>query len=65
MSDSVRVLSEESVVVSILDTIDSPGDLKKLSFNQLEQLAAEIRIRMVDTVTQTGGVAPNIAPKPP
>lgn len=39
----------------ILDSIDSPVDLRKLSVNQLEKLAAEIRQTIIHTVSQTGG----------
>lgn len=44
-----------------LDTVESPADLKKLSWPQLEQLAAEIREELVETVSRTGGhLAPNL-----
>ncbi len=39
----------------ILDTIDSPADLRALTPDQLGQLAGEIRGFIVDTVTATGG----------
>lgn len=39
----------------ILDTINSPTDLRKLSVEQLETLAAEIRETIIQTVSQTGG----------
>lgn len=46
---------------SILDTIGCPSDLKKLSREELEQLAAEIRRRLIATVSRTGGhLAPNL-----
>ena len=34
----------------LLDTVDSPADLRGLSYDQLEQLATEIRDFLVDTV---------------
>lgn len=40
---------------SILDTIESPKQLKGLTQEQLAQLAAEIRQRMIDTLYTTGG----------
>ncbi|MDP9350812.1 MAG: 1-deoxy-D-xylulose-5-phosphate synthase, partial [Chloroflexota bacterium] len=40
---------------NILDTIERPQQLKGLTQKQLEQLAAEIRQRMVDTLYTTGG----------
>src|SRR5512145_3231359 len=39
----------------ILDRIDSPRDLKALGFEQLEQLAEEIRHEIVSVVSTQGG----------
>ncbi len=39
----------------LLDGIDSPADLKKLSQRELKQLASELRQVLVDTITVTGG----------
>ncbi|MDD5115523.1 MAG: 1-deoxy-D-xylulose-5-phosphate synthase N-terminal domain-containing protein, partial [Candidatus Omnitrophica bacterium] len=39
----------------LLDKIGSPQDLKKLNLSQLGSLAGEIRSRMVEVVSQTGG----------
>ncbi|MDI6716035.1 MAG: 1-deoxy-D-xylulose-5-phosphate synthase [Actinomycetota bacterium] len=39
----------------ILDTIREPKDLKKLSHAELAQLATEIRSRLVEVVSETGG----------
>ncbi|MGB4705539.1 MAG: 1-deoxy-D-xylulose-5-phosphate synthase [Candidatus Saccharicenans sp.] len=39
----------------ILPGINSPQDLKKLSLKELQQLAAEIRARITETVSRTGG----------
>jgi len=39
----------------LLDTIDSPADLKKISPPKLEELAAELRQEIIKTVTVTGG----------
>lgn len=45
----------------ILDTIKSPQDLKKLSIEQLETLAGEIRTVICDVVSQNGGhLAPSL-----
>jgi len=45
----------------ILSTIDSPADLKKLSADQLVQLASEIRGKIIETVAKTGGhLAPSL-----
>jgi 1-deoxy-D-xylulose-5-phosphate synthase len=39
----------------LLETINSPQDLRKLSVEQLAPLAGEIRERMIQVVSQTGG----------
>ena len=41
--------------MKLLDDIKSPEDLKKLSRNELKQVSGEIRKRIVDIVSQTGG----------
>jgi 1-deoxy-D-xylulose-5-phosphate synthase len=54
-------MKEGKKETGILDTIDSPADLKKLNLMELEQLAAEIRQKIVETVSETGGhLAPNL-----
>jgi len=40
---------------SILERIDQPADLKNLTHEELNQLAAEIRQELINTVTSTGG----------
>src|SRR5882724_3603151 len=46
---------------SILDTIESPADVKKLSIPQLLELAEEIRGRLIVGVSKTGGhIGPNL-----
>ncbi len=45
----------------ILDRIDSPTDLKKLTPPELETLAQELRDKIISTVSQTGGhLAPSL-----
>ncbi|MBO4369144.1 MAG: 1-deoxy-D-xylulose-5-phosphate synthase [Desulfovibrio sp.] len=45
----------------LLDTIESPGDVAKLSREQLEFLAKEIRTRIVEVVSHNGGhLAPSL-----
>ncbi|HWZ12586.1 MAG TPA: 1-deoxy-D-xylulose-5-phosphate synthase [Acidobacteriaceae bacterium] len=45
----------------LLDTIHSPADVKRLSVPQLEQLAQEIRERMIQVLAVTGGhLGPNL-----
>ncbi len=48
-------------MISILQQIQCPADLRKLSDRQVGQLAAEIRQYIIDTVSRTGGhLAPNL-----
>jgi len=42
-------------VSSLLDRINSPADLRRLERTRLDDLAAEIRTRMIGTVSHTGG----------
>ena len=39
----------------LLDTVNTPDDLRKLGKDQLRQLADELRAEMIDAVGQTGG----------
>ncbi|HEY4376121.1 MAG TPA: 1-deoxy-D-xylulose-5-phosphate synthase N-terminal domain-containing protein, partial [Acidimicrobiales bacterium] len=39
----------------LLDTIDSPADLRRLSYPQLDELAAEMREFIVQAVSRRGG----------
>jgi 1-deoxy-D-xylulose-5-phosphate synthase len=41
--------------LSVLDRIDSPRDLDALSGDELRELAAECRARIIDTITRRGG----------
>lgn len=44
-----------------LEKIDSPEDLRKLSIDELEILCSEIRDKLVNTVSETGGhLSPNL-----
>ena len=46
---------------NLLDQVHSPADIKSLSIPQLEQLAQEIRERLVLTLSKTGGhLGPNL-----
>ncbi|WP_347243873.1 1-deoxy-D-xylulose-5-phosphate synthase N-terminal domain-containing protein, partial [Thermogutta sp.] len=48
-------------VSCLLQTIDSPKDLKRLSVKELENLAKEIRRVIIETTACTGGhLAPNL-----
>ena len=45
----------------ILDTINSPADVKRLSLPELEQLASEIREELITVLSRTGGhLGPNL-----
>ena len=39
----------------LLDTVDTPADLRKLHAEQLRQFADELRAEMISAVGQTGG----------
>ena len=46
---------------SMLDTIDSPEDLRRLEIPELVELAEEIRERIISVVSRTGGhLAPSL-----
>ncbi len=52
---------EEKLKKSLLSVIDSPEQLKSLSLDQLQQLAEEIREKIIGTVACRGGhLAPNL-----
>jgi len=40
---------------SILDKVNSPGDVKKLNIDELNTLSSEIRDFLIETVSKTGG----------
>ncbi|HEY2793568.1 MAG TPA: 1-deoxy-D-xylulose-5-phosphate synthase [Micromonosporaceae bacterium] len=47
--------------MGVLDTIANPADLRALPESELPSLAMEIRERLIDTVTRTGGhLGPNL-----
>lgn len=47
--------------MSLLENINSPADVKKLDFKQLELLAEELREYMIEVIAQNGGhLAPNL-----
>jgi len=47
--------------MSILDSVNGPEDIKKLTIPELEQLADEIRERIISVVSRTGGhLAPSL-----
>jgi 1-deoxy-D-xylulose-5-phosphate synthase len=47
--------------MSLLESIKSPADVKKLTLPELEILAAEIRERLIISVSKTGGhIGPNL-----
>jgi len=52
---------DQGTRTNILDSINSPADLKGLSIRELERLASEIRQVMINTVSKTGGhLAPSL-----
>ena len=48
-------------MTTLLDNINSPADVKRLSLRQLETLAAEIREELITVLSKTGGhLGPNL-----
>ena len=46
---------------NLLDGVNSPADLKKLTMKEMEHLASEIREKIIKTVSKTGGhLAPSL-----
>ena len=54
-TDFVNPLKELRMSDSILETIDSPRDLRRLDYLELERLCAEIRELIIETTSVTGG----------
>jgi 1-deoxy-D-xylulose-5-phosphate synthase len=50
-----EAMDSESIDLSLLSKVDSPGDIKKLERHQLGQLADELRSFMIHTISKTGG----------
>ena len=46
---------------TLLESIHSPADLKRLNFAQMAELAEEIRVFLIQTLSKTGGhLGPNL-----
>jgi 1-deoxy-D-xylulose-5-phosphate synthase len=57
----VHDVAEQGWMSTILETIESPADVKKLTIPQLQTLAEEIRERLILCVSKTGGhIGPNL-----
>lgn len=53
--------NKQALRKNILDTINSPADVKALSMEELKQLAEEIRQLLISVIAKTGGhLAPNL-----
>lgn len=53
--------NKQTLTKNILETINSPADVKALSLDQLKQLAEEIRQLLISVIAKTGGhLAPNL-----
>lgn len=48
-------LTKNTTMYSLLETINSPADLRRLPRNRLKALADELRTYLIDTVSKTGG----------
>ncbi len=54
--DIIMALNENTVQNdNLLDSIESPDDLRKFNLRELEQLAEELRKKIINTVAETGG----------
>ena len=61
LSSSVAVKGRIFRLMSILPTISTPADVKRLDYPELKQLAQEIRDFLVAKVSATGGhLGPNL-----
>ncbi|MEE4014849.1 1-deoxy-D-xylulose-5-phosphate synthase [Roseibium sp. FZY0029] len=47
--------SRKKLLTPLLDQVNTPGDLKNLSDDDLARLATELRAEIIDTVSDTGG----------
>ena len=53
--------NKQALTKNILETINSPADVKALSLDELKQLADEIRQFLISVISKTGGhLAPNL-----
>jgi hypothetical protein len=50
-----KALMTATPATPLLDTVDTPADLRRLAPSQLRQLADELREEMISAVGQTGG----------
>lgn len=58
---SFAPLAKAASVTPMLDSIHAPADIRPLSIAQLEQLAREVRTRIIDVVSHNGGhLAPSL-----
>ena len=54
-------MNNHGEVKRILERVNSPADLKRLPMEELEALAGEIREKIIETVSKTGGhLAPSL-----
>ena len=47
--------NKQALTKNILETINSPADVKALSLDELKQLAEEIRQFLISVISKTGG----------
>ncbi len=54
-------IPQSKLPTTLLERIDSPADIRKLSLPELEELAQDIRDQIVQVVARTGGhLAPSL-----
>lgn len=60
-STTASLAVNDTSATPLLDSIHAPADIRALSIPQLEQLAHEVRVRIIDVVSHTGGhLAPSL-----
>src|SRR5690348_12263491 len=50
-----KVAIAQEIMTSLLESIDSPADLRRLDRSELRGLATELRAFVLDSVSRTGG----------
>jgi 1-deoxy-D-xylulose-5-phosphate synthase len=61
LANPVLFSGRRKIVGTLLETIHSPADLKRLNFAQMAELAEEIREFLIQTLSKTGGhLGPNL-----
>src|SRR5664280_1434054 len=61
LPDCPAFFGRKKTMGTLLESIHSPADLKRLNFAQMAELAEEIRVFLIQTLSKTGGhLGPNL-----